>query len=128
MSFKILSLDGGGIRGLITAVWLHKLETELNRPIAECFDLIVGTSTGSILACAVAAKIPAEQIVSLYRERTVKRPMIRRGRNPLSGSDELHPSGTLDTGWCCRVYRKPFGSDLFPTTYALSILTTFNSA
>jgi predicted acylesterase/phospholipase RssA len=48
--FRILALDGGGIRGIIPAMVLAELERRTRRPIAELFDLIAGTSTGGILA------------------------------------------------------------------------------
>jgi len=57
--YKILSLDGGGIRGIFTATFLAKLEERLNgKKIGECFDLFAGTSTGGILACLLL--IPGE--------------------------------------------------------------------
>jgi patatin-like phospholipase/acyl hydrolase len=68
-SFNVLSLDGGGIRGLITAVWLQRLETRLGKPLHEFFDLLAGTSTGSILACAVSAGIKTDEVVDLYQQR-----------------------------------------------------------
>jgi patatin-like phospholipase/acyl hydrolase len=67
--YRILSLDGGGIRGLITAVWLAELEKQLKKPIHHFFELMAGTSTGSILASALALGIPAQKIVDLYREK-----------------------------------------------------------
>lgn len=48
--FKILSIDGGGIRGIIPAMILAEVERRTGRRIAELFDLIAGTSTGGILA------------------------------------------------------------------------------
>lgn len=63
---KILSIDGGGIRGVIPAKWLEKLEEELDKPLHTVFDLIAGTSTGSVLAAGVAAGIPAKRLVHLY--------------------------------------------------------------
>jgi hypothetical protein len=48
--FRILSIDGGGIRGLIPARLVQELETRLQRPIQQAFDLIAGTSTGGLLA------------------------------------------------------------------------------
>ncbi|MFB9980178.1 CBASS cGAMP-activated phospholipase [Mesorhizobium kowhaii] len=60
--FQILSLSGGGYRGLFTAVILEKLEQQAGRPLRECFDLIAGTSIGGILACGIAAGIPASQM------------------------------------------------------------------
>ncbi len=47
--FQILSLIGGGIRGAFVTSLLKELEQKLGRPIAESFDLIAGTSAGSIL-------------------------------------------------------------------------------
>ena len=49
-TFKVLSIDGGGIRGIIPAMVLAEIEEHTGRPIAETFDLIAETSTGGILA------------------------------------------------------------------------------
>ena len=51
--FRILSLDGGGIRGAFGAGFLAEIERRTSRPIAECFDLFVGTSTGGLIAAAL---------------------------------------------------------------------------
>lgn len=68
--FKILSLDGGGIRGIISAYWLDKLKSKLQSPLYEYFDLITGTSTGSILASAIALDTPLEEnsFVDFYKK------------------------------------------------------------
>ena len=47
---KILTIDGGGIRGVLPARILHEIEKRMKKPISEIFDLIAGTSTGGILA------------------------------------------------------------------------------
>ena len=65
--FKILSLDGGGVRGAFAASFLARMEEKLNISIVEHFDLIAGTSTGGIVAVALAMGLPAVQIESLYR-------------------------------------------------------------
>ncbi len=67
--YRVLSLDGGGIRGIMTAVWLARLEKILGKQLRGYFDLIAGTSTGSILACGIATGKPASDIVGLYRNR-----------------------------------------------------------
>ncbi len=54
--YKVLSIDGGGIRGVIPAVVLKHIEQQKGKKIAEMFDLIVGTSTGGILAAGVSVK------------------------------------------------------------------------
>ncbi len=70
--FKILSIDGGGIRGIFPAMFLANLETKLkadgkeNWQIYQNFDLITGTSTGGILAIALALGIPAQELYELY--------------------------------------------------------------
>jgi patatin-like phospholipase/acyl hydrolase len=71
--FCILSIDGGGIRGLIPAKVLAELESELQKvspgkKLYEHFDLICGTSTGAILAIAIALGIPASELVEFYKE------------------------------------------------------------
>src|SRR4051794_26854596 len=50
---RVLSIDGGGIRGLIPALVLAEIEQRTGRRVAELFDLVAGTSTGGILACAL---------------------------------------------------------------------------
>ena len=68
---KILSIDGGGIRGIIPAIVLAEVEARTGRPVAQLFDLVAGTSTGGILACGltVPGARPASELVELYRKR-----------------------------------------------------------
>ena len=66
--FRILSLDGGGIRGAFTAAFLYRLERQIGYPISDYFDLIAGTSTGGIIALALCLGEPAEKIRNLYRD------------------------------------------------------------
>jgi uncharacterized protein len=70
---RMLSLDGGGIRGALTLGFLKKLETILrqiedNPDLLLChyFDLIGGTSTGSIIASALAIGKTVDEITELY--------------------------------------------------------------
>jgi uncharacterized protein len=67
---KVLAIDGGGIRGLIPALVLAEIEQRTSRRIAELVDMIAGTSTGGILACALGKPdpLPAAEIASLYVE------------------------------------------------------------
>ena len=68
-AFCILSLDGGGARGIYPAQVLANIEKELQTRARECFDLIVGTSTGSIIGGAAAVGIPMAEIVRLFEEK-----------------------------------------------------------
>ncbi|MBD2441459.1 patatin-like phospholipase family protein [Nostoc sp. FACHB-110] len=69
MPFRILSLDGGGIRGLIAAKILSVVEQQINQPLHEYFNLIAGTSTGSILAAAIATGRNSQDIIDLYTNK-----------------------------------------------------------
>jgi len=51
--FRILSIDGGGLRGIIPLQVIKKIEKITNQPIHKTFDLIAGTSTGGLLTCAL---------------------------------------------------------------------------
>ena len=71
---RVLSIEGGGMRGLYSAAYLSLLARRYaekrklrDLDIGKGFDLIVGTSTGGILACALAADISLDRIVELYR-------------------------------------------------------------
>lgn len=66
---RILSIDGGGIRGTFPAAFLTSLEEGLDRPIADYFDLITGTSTGGIIAIGLAMGLSAKDILALYEKR-----------------------------------------------------------
>jgi patatin-like phospholipase/acyl hydrolase len=63
---RILSLSGGGIRGIFQAVFLREVASQLQTPLRECFDLIAGTSTGAIIALGVALDIDLDKIVGLF--------------------------------------------------------------
>ena len=72
----VLSVDGGGIRGIIPAMVIAYLERMTKKPAHELFDLMVGTSTGGILALGLArpghgppAQFSARRVVKLYEER-----------------------------------------------------------
>ncbi len=64
--FKILSLDGGGMRGVFSAAFLCALEEELGKRTADYFDLVVGTSTGGIIGIALGLGISAKEILDFY--------------------------------------------------------------
>ena len=81
---NILSIDGGGIRGIIPAIVLAEIEKNTGSKIANLFDLIAGTSTGGILALGLTRpgndstpQYSASDLVTLYEEE---------GRNVFSRS------------------------------------------
>jgi patatin-like phospholipase/acyl hydrolase len=68
--FRILSIDGGGIRGILPATVLTEFERRYGggRPAGDFFDLITGTSTGGIIALGLAIGLPTQHILDLYLE------------------------------------------------------------
>ena len=73
---RVLSIDGGGIRGIIPAMVVAHIERKLGKPAHEIFDLMVGTSTGGILALGLSrpgasrpAQFSARWVVKLYEEQ-----------------------------------------------------------
>lgn len=74
--FRILSIDGGGLRGMVPLMVLEKIEKETGKRIHEMFDMVVGTSTGGIIVCGVLGsedgktpRLTLSQIMSLYRSK-----------------------------------------------------------
>src|SRR5215213_3072193 len=70
---KVLSIDGGGIRGIIPAIVLAEIERRTGKRIAEMFDLLAGTSTGGILALGLTKpgqdggpEYSAKKLIDLY--------------------------------------------------------------
>lgn len=72
--FRVLCLDGGGMRGLYQATYLNTIGRRLGVPAdgpfdpGRAFDLVVGTSTGGIVACALAAGVSLSKVVGLYQK------------------------------------------------------------
>ncbi len=85
---KVLSIDGGGIRGLIPALVLCEIEERTGKRVAELFDFMAGTSTGGILTCALARKgadgrplLSAQEIADIYVEegpKIFRRSLLKR--------------------------------------------------
>ena len=66
--FRILTFNGGGIRGAFGVAFLARLEELTGTPVVDHFDLIAGTSTGAIIAASLALGLPARELERFYRE------------------------------------------------------------
>jgi len=90
---KILSLDGGGIRGAATAQFLKKLEAELGGPnLYNTFDLFAGTSTGGIIAGAIGLlKMRGADLPDLYNYRNANRIMNKSVWDRTMGFAQAEP-------------------------------------
>jgi len=65
-TFKILAIDGGGIKGLYSSTILEHLEKKYKGNISDYFDMLCGTSTGGLIALALSLKIPTKEISDIY--------------------------------------------------------------
>jgi patatin-like phospholipase/acyl hydrolase len=82
----VLALDGGGVRGIFSAALLAGLEEDIGEPVVDRFDLVVGTSTGGIIALGLGAGLTPRKILEFYVEE--------KGRifaNPLGWRRLRHP-------------------------------------
>lgn len=70
--FRILSLDGGGAKGFYTLGVLKEIESLTGEKLHQTFDLVFGTSTGSIIASLIAIGYEVDDILKLYREHVPK--------------------------------------------------------
>jgi hypothetical protein len=103
---RILSIDGGGIRGIIPALVLEEVERRAGKPVAELFDLIAGTSTGGILACGLTIpgddgrpRYSAAELIGLYEEQgphIFSRSLLKRVTSLEGIIDERYPHRPLD--------------------------------
>jgi len=81
-TFKILSIDGGGIKGLYSAIVLAHLEEEFGCRLADRFDMICGTSTGGLIALGLASGKTARELAEFYEQEG---PAIFGRRNWFTG-------------------------------------------
>jgi predicted acylesterase/phospholipase RssA len=103
---RILAIDGGGIRGILPAMVLADLERRTNRPIIDLFDLIVGTSTGGLVALALSCpdaegkpRHTARDIVRLYDvegKRVFSRSVWHKIRSVGALAEGKYPSGGIE--------------------------------
>lgn len=101
---RVLSIDGGGIRGLLNATLIAELERELDGPVQDHFDVIAGTSTGALIAAGLSAPsregraLDAGVFVDIYRQRAADIFPRRRTRSRavLSAAKRPTESPALD--------------------------------
>lgn len=137
---RILSIDGGGIRGVIPATVLVEIEQRTGKPVAELFDLVAGTSTGGLLALGLSKPSPTEpvapefsalQMLELYEREGAaifERDLWHRFMAIENVLEEKYPSTGIE-----RVLLEYFGdtalsdalTELFVTSYDIERRTPF---
>lgn len=94
--YRILSIDGGGLRGVIPLQWLNTLTTEFPT-FMQKVDMVAGTSTGGIIACGLAAGMQPHEMVEFYLnegEEIFRASMWRKAAAPLFLSKYLNDNLT----------------------------------
>ena len=106
---RVLSIDGGGIKGVLPAAFLMEIEAATGKRIVDYFDVIVGTSTGGIIALGLGLGLSTREILDFYlnkgpaifyqhpisssvwdRARAKARKYLRRGRHAFMPKYESH--------------------------------------
>ncbi|MDB5206706.1 MAG: Patatin [Flavisolibacter sp.] len=92
MKLRILSIDGGGTRGIIPATILSCIQDDYNKSPMELFDLFAGTSTGGIICIGLAAGLPPDKLVDLYLNKS-KEIFFEPWLDELTPADEYVQAG-----------------------------------
>ncbi|WP_264377034.1 MULTISPECIES: patatin-like phospholipase family protein [unclassified Wolbachia] len=130
MTKFILSIDGGGIRGIIPAIILAEIEQRTRKPIAEIFDLIAGTSTGGIVVAGLCRKdergnpqYSANDLVELYQKYGAyifKSSFLRRSIFSWLNCAQ-YPHKNIEF-----VLDKYFGEDILKNTLSNVLITSYD--
>jgi len=99
-TFNVLTLDGGGAKGVYTLGILQELEAAVNKPLCQFFDAIYGTSTGAIIAALLGIGATTEDALALYMKYvpTILKPLRASGRSTALArtADELFGERTFE--------------------------------
>ncbi|CAF1629456.1 unnamed protein product [Didymodactylos carnosus] len=121
--YNILSIDGGGIRGILPAVWLSEIERKTHRSIASMFQMVAGTSTGAIIAAGLT--IPQQHPMSvepLYKAADLVKLYTTKASEIFSRSNTLGSYIKTDPRYTDRG-RKTLFSTYFRNTRISEVLT-----
>jgi len=129
--FKILSVDGGGIRGLVPALVLTEIERRTERPISSLFDLVAGTSTGGIIALGLTKPnenggpaFTAKEIADLYLgkgKRIFSAPLLHQVLSAWGLLDEKYPAKEVEA-----VFEEYFGDARLEDALTEVLVTSFD--
>jgi patatin-like phospholipase/acyl hydrolase len=129
---NILSIDGGGIRGIIPAIVLAEIEEKTKQPIAESFDLIAGTSTGALIALILNVKdangkpkYSANEVVELYEKRGAEifdMNLLRKIRSGLGLFEEAYSNAGLK-----KIVETYFGKNTLKDTITEVLVPTYET-
>jgi len=129
---KILTLDGGGIRGIVPCAILAEIERRLGKPIAQMFDLMAGTSTGGIIACGLNVphpnqpgqpKFSATALGELYEKNGAQ--IFKKQGGVFSGMSALFEESFTHTG-LEELLKDYFGDTELRQTFTDLLVTSYD--
>jgi len=123
-TFKVLSIDRGGIKGLYSARILEHFEERFNCHIADYFDLICGTSTGGLIALGISLNIPVGVISNLYYRRGKQ--IFSQGNSSLSSLKHIFLRSKYDNSELKRALEEIFGERTLGDSRCLLCIPAFS--
>jgi patatin-like phospholipase/acyl hydrolase len=130
--YRVLSIDGGGIRGIIPGMVMAEIEKRTEKPICKLFDLIAGTSTGGVLALGAVVpspddptqpRYPAKKSVELYEqkgERIFDQSIWQKLHSLWNITDERYPSSGVEG-----VLKETFGESYLREALTDVLITSY---
>ncbi|MCO6441841.1 MAG: patatin-like phospholipase family protein [Nitrococcus mobilis] len=107
--YRILALDGGGVRGVVTAVLLERL-LEVVPSLISMTDLLAGTSSGGILALGLAGGLSPTQLRRLYERKG--QAIFHDSRRPFAAEVGQRPTAAYDNVALCRELKNSLGETI----------------
>ncbi|MGB3691880.1 MAG: CBASS cGAMP-activated phospholipase [Spirulinaceae cyanobacterium] len=123
-TFKVLSIDGGGIKGLYSSRILENFEKRFDCPIVDYFDLICGTSTGGLIALAISLKLPVRLISNLYQECGAA--IFPKQRKAIAFLKQTFWNGKHSNEALKKELNKVFNDSFIEESYSLLCIPTFS--
>lgn len=121
--FQVLALDGGGLKGIFSAAILAAIEEDIQSSITEHFDLIVGTSTGGILALGLGKGMRPNDLVEFYAHEG---PQIFRGSATLRTSVKQWYRAKYEQDGLSEALRKALGTTLLGDSSKRLVVPSFS--
>ena len=126
---KILSIDSGGIRGMIPAIMLAEIETRTGQPVCNLFDLFAGTSTGGMLVLSLNCPNPAAHQLPLFSATEIANLFHQWGHrifgNRLQRADQLLAERTSEER-IEEMFREYLGNTLLSESIKPTLVTAFD--
>ncbi len=124
IKYHVLSIDGGGVRGIVPACFLKELSVRTGKDIHELFDLVIGTSAGGLTAIAIACKFNTDMILDLFKKGSVEIFPHSFMRDISTGNGMFRPKYSRDS--LDKLLNKYFGDKLLSESELPICIPSYN--